>query len=361
MNNKGELPKYSLFVHRNDLFALGNPISNELVTGQLNINNIKYEIGIKFRGHHTRNLPKKSYFIQLFNFERLLGAREFHLNAEFNDPSFIRNKLSLDLFQSFGVLVPMSQHILLYLNDQYEGVYLQLEAVDDLFLKNRGLPSGALYYAINNNANFSLLNPKTNTRKKILTQGYERKLGNYSDNLFLIEFIHKINSTLDNEFQLEICKYLDVDKYLRWLAVAVCTQNIDGFYHNYALYRNSETGLFEILPWDYDATFGRDWNGKIVKYDVLPLEGKNHLTKRLLQFPLFRKQYQEILQELLNTLFTPAYLESLIDTLTESIRPHLIMDSQKQLQQFNAEKQYMITFVKQRSQYIRKQLHSLKN
>ena len=33
--------------------------------------------------------------------------------------------------------------------------------------------------------------------------------------------------------------------------------NNDGFTHNYALYRNSETGLFEIIPWDYDATWGR--------------------------------------------------------------------------------------------------------
>lgn len=48
---------------------------------------------------------------------------------------------------------------------------------------------------------------------------------------------------------------MDADKYLRWLAGIVFTSNYDGFVHNYALYRNHETGLFEVIPWDYDATW----------------------------------------------------------------------------------------------------------
>lgn len=354
-----ELPVYSLYVHPYDLYMLGNPMSDKSTKGQLTINNIKYDIYTKFRGHYTKNLPKRSYFIQLINPRRFSASREFHLNAEFNDPSFIRNKLSLDLFQSFGILAPTSKHIQLFLNDKYAGVYLQLESVDDLFLRKRGLPPGSIFYAVNNNANFSIISPSTKMEKKSLIQGYERKVGTYYEETLLKEFINKINNTPDNEFEMEISKYLNVDKYLRWLAVAVCTQNLDGFYHNYALYRNSETGMFEIMPWDYDATFGRDWDGDIVEHDALPIEGKNTLTKKLLEVPEFRIRYLDLLKELLDTLFTPAYLEPIITSLTNSIRPYLEYREPKQLEQFDGEKDLMITFIKKRGLYLRNHMNSL--
>ena len=80
----------------------------------------------------------------------------------------------------------------------------------------------------------------------------------------------------------KLVKYLDIDKYLRWLAGVVCTQNFDGFIHNYALYRNSETNLFEITPWDYDGTWGRDLHGRKLDHDFVPISGYNTLTGRLL-------------------------------------------------------------------------------
>lgn len=361
MNDSVGLPKYNLFIDRYDLFVLGNPLLlfEQPAQGQLKINELIYEINFNFRGHYTRNLPKRSYYIQLIKPNRYLGAREFHLNAEYNDPSFIRNKLSLDLFQLFEVLAPTSQHIQLYLNGTYEGVYLHIESVDDLFLQKRALPIGPIYYAINNNANFSLISPFTNDGKKSLLLGYESKFGSYTDNQYLFEFINSIHSATSSEFQVDISKHLAVEKYLRWLAVAVCTQNIDGFYHNYALYRNSETCLFEIMPWDYDSTFGRDWHGNNVDYNVLPIEGKNTLTKKLLEVPSFRKKYKMLLEELLDTFFTPHYLEPIIISLTDSIRPYLCLNTLQQLEQFEEEIDLIITFIKERNLYLRNNLHLL--
>ena len=65
-----------------------------------------------------------------------------------------------------------------------------------------------------------------------------------------------INTIPRAEFEEKIIDYINVDQYLRWLAGGVLTQNFDGFVHNYALYQNGDTGLFEVLPWDYDATWG---------------------------------------------------------------------------------------------------------
>ena len=106
--------------------------------------------------------------------ETFSGAREIHLNAEYKDPSLIRNKLSFDFFHDLGVLAPQSQHINLSRNGSHKGVYLQLESVDEFFLKKRGLPMGPIYYAVNNNANFSLM--RDEKMKDSLLSGYQRAL-----------------------------------------------------------------------------------------------------------------------------------------------------------------------------------------
>ena len=65
-----------------------------------------------------------------------------------------------------------------------------------------------------------------------------------------------------------------MDQFILWLVGAICTMNNDGFTHNYALYRNSDTCLFEILPWDYDATWGRKVSGGLMEHTYVPIEGK---------------------------------------------------------------------------------------
>ena len=195
--------------------------------------------------------------------EKFFGARKIHLNAEYRDPSLIRNKLSLDFFQDLGVLSPDSQHINLFRNGEIKGVYLQLESVDDLFLKKRGLPSGPIYYAINNDANFSLSRDADKPKESLLS-GYLQATGKPSDDNFLHHLITMINSTPQTEFLNKISQHLNMDKYILWLIGAICTMNNDGFTHNYALYRNSDTCMFEVVPWDYDATLGSksQWRNK---------------------------------------------------------------------------------------------------
>src|SRR5690606_20726741 len=130
---------------------------------------------------------------------------------------------------------------------------------------------------VNNDANFSLM--RNERMKKDLLSGYDRILGRPEDDQSLAALIKDINTVSFPDFEERISQQLDIEKVLRWLVGAVCTMNNDGFTHNYALYRNSETGLFEVIPWDYDATWGRKVSGGIMHYSYVPPEGNknNHL------------------------------------------------------------------------------------
>ncbi|GIM45196.1 inner spore coat protein H [Collibacillus ludicampi] len=357
------IPSYFLYIHPYDLQELRRDIwCDDPLPARLKVGKNQYIIDIAYRGSHIREFRKKSYNLKFVKPETFQGNREIHLNAEYIDPSMIRNKLSLDFFRDIGTLSPETQHIFLKLNGTPAGIYLQLESVDDLFLKRRGLPQGAIYYAINDNANFSLISPIDDDVKKSLESGYERKCGTEEDDGYLRELIYKINTIPRADFGKEITKYVAVDKYLRWLIGVICTQNFDGFIHNYALYRNNETGLFEMIPWDYDATWGRDCNGKIMEYDYVPIEGYNTLTARILDVSSFRMRYKQLLEEILETQFTVAALEPKVISMYTALRPFVLLDpyKQKDIRKFDTEPEFILKFVADRNRYLRECLANLK-
>jgi len=356
------IPGYSFYIHPRDFKELRSDTwSDDPVSAKLRVGKNKYNVEIVYRGAHTREFPKKSYLVTFIKPAKFFGSREIHLNAEFLDPSMMRYKLSLDFFHSIGILSPESRYALVKLNGVDIGVYLQLESVDDLFLQKRGLPAGPIYYAHNDDANFSLISPFTDDVKDSLELGYKRKCGADSDDSELCELIYKINTVSRADFSNEISKYVAVEKYLYWLAGVVCTQNFDGFIHNYALYRNSETGLFEIIPWDCDGTWGRDCHGEIMEYYYIPVEGYNTLSARILDVPHFRRRYKQVLEEILKTKFTVEALEHKIVSLYTLLRPYVMLDLYKRdsISEFDAEPDYILSFIADRNKYLQDHLSCL--
>ena len=356
------IPEYKLFIHPIDVSELRKDIWREdPVSAKLTINKKKLDIDIAYRGSHIRDFRKKSYHVSFYKPRTYGKAKEVHLNAEYKDPSLLRNKLSFDFFNDIGCLSPKSQFIFLKLNGKNEGIYLEIESVDEFFLANRKLPNGSIFYAVDGDANFSLMSDLDKGVKKSLEFGYELKYGTEDDDYHLQEMIMKINTLTHEEFENEIIKYVNVDKYFRWLAGVVFTQNFDGFVHNYALYRNAETGLVEVIPWDYDATWGRDVNGKVMREDYLRIQGFNTLTARLLNVKKFRHHYQNLLDEILTNKFNVDYMKPKIQDLHDLIKPYILKDPYEadNIHIFDKEPDYICKYIKARREYIKSQLHIL--
>ena len=352
---------YSIYIHPNDYKNLRKDIwSDDYVCGFLREGRNKYLIDISYRGHSIRNHAKKSYSIVFQNPHLVKYAHEIHLNAESKDPSLIRNKLSLDFFSSIDVLSPESQHVLLTINGQYRGIYLQIESLDEYLLRKRNLADGSIFYATDDDANFSLLTVDEEPKTEIL-QGYTPKYDTDNGTLRFSDLLFKINTLTNHEFEEKIPMMMNIDKYLKWLAGVVCTQHFDGFDHNYALYYNSSTKLFEISPWDCDGTWGRNRHGKILNYDVVPIEGYNTLSARLLHIPSFRKTYKKILEDILKNQFTAETQAPIIDGLFTTLKPHLEKEplATSNPSFLDKEKQFILTFIRNRNKHLYKQLNTL--
>jgi spore coat protein H len=362
MNTDDKLETIQLYIHPSNLRELKNDIwCEDPVPAQIKTQQKKLDIDINYRGSHIRNYRKKSYEISFYKPKTYKGAKVLHLNAEYRDPSILRNKLSFDFFSDIGNLSPNSRHVLLALNGKIEGVYLEIESVDEQFIARRKLPDGAVFYAVDGDANFSLMSDLDKEIKKSLDLGYERKYGTPKDDTYLQEFIFKLNTIPRAEFGKEITKYLNVEQYFRWMAGVILTQNYDGFVHNYSLYRNSATGQFEIIPWDYDATWGRDVNGKTMEEDYVPIEGYNTLSARLLDVDHFRKKYKELLCEIMEQQFTLEYLQPKIEGMYQLIRPYVLLDPYKkdQIDLFDAEPSRIYSFIDKRKNYLKSKLYKL--
>jgi spore coat protein H len=353
--------KYEIFINPKWLKKLEDDIwQDEHVPAVLKIGENQYKIGLTYRGNVIRKKKKKSYNIIFQNPYLVDGAHEIHLNAEYEDISLSRNKLSLDFFDRIGVISPHSKHILLYINGFCKGIFLELESFDQHLLKKRNLPEGPIIYATNYFANFSLLSPE-NELKSSLDEGYTIKYGEQKDLSLLEDFIEMINTFPNNEFEKEIGKVLDIDKYLKWLAGVVCTQNFDGFIHNYALYLNTATNLFEITPWDYDGTWGRDLHGRILDYDFIPISGYNTLTGRLLHIHPYKRKYKEILSSVLKNHFCLDTLKPIIEQQFQTIKPFIKTDPYLKMDDkyFDKEIEIILNFIKNRNGYLNDELDSL--
>jgi len=129
MQDDDALSTFEIFIEPTHLKALQSNVWNEEpLPSKLVVDNIAYEIGITYRGDHIRKFRKKSYRIDFGAYNRDFEGREIHLNAEYRDPSLIRNKLSFDFFQTIGSTAPDGKHVFIELNGKPMGVYLQLES-----------------------------------------------------------------------------------------------------------------------------------------------------------------------------------------------------------------------------------------
>ncbi len=317
-------------------------------------------VSVRVRGAHSRKFPKRSLQV---TFRPIPlpdqpppghQVRRIHLNADFIDPTLMRSALSYWLFPLLGVDAPRCRHVALTVSDQFAGLYVGLESVDRDFCLRRGWPPGSIFYAINRNGNFGLLNPFTRSLKEPLEKGYLAL--EKADPTPIRQMLMAINLASPESFPRAVTRWFDVDRYLHWLMVAVFVGNRDGFVHNYALYLEPEERQFRIIPWDYDATWGIDIHGRPARLDRVPPGGWNKLSSRLLATPAFRRQYHQRFRQALDGPLSPDAIHPEIDSLAETLEPWVKRDRRLSSFDFPAEVDRLKRWAEDRRELLLEQL-----
>jgi len=259
-----------------------------------------------------------------------------NINGEHNDPSILRAKICWDILRYIGVSASRANHVTLYINQEYYGVYLNVEHIDEEYIRSRvGDKHGNLYKCLYP-ADLAYIdaNPEKYKIEQNGRRTYDLKTNNeYNDYNDLAELITIINNSPSDQFVCRIKESFNVPDYLKSAAADILTGNWDNYSwlkNNYYLYRNPVTGLFEFIPYDLDNTFGVDWFGiDWANRDIYGWSNPDEerpLYDKIMAVPEFRNLFSYYMDWLMDNYLNPDSLFSRIDRLHDMVRPYVIND-----------------------------------
>jgi len=298
-----------------------------------------HAIGFRLRGNTSRYSAKKSFKISFNTIvagRKYQGVEKMNLNGEHNDPSVCRSGLFWDILRRSGNPGARFNHVQVYINGNYYGLYMNVEHIDEEFVET--------YFGNNNGNLYKCLYPADLTYKgsnpdnyKFVSGGrraYDLKTNQEADDYSdLAEFINILNNTPLNDLPCAIEKVFNVQSYLKAAAIDVLTANWDGYIYNknnFYLYHNSATGLFEYVPYDTDNTFGIDWFG--INWATRNIynwsnTGENRpLYTRLLQIDEYRKDYTFYIKQISNQILKNQAFIGTLDSLRIQLAPYVVTD-----------------------------------
>jgi len=262
-------------------------------------------------GDFGQKNPKPSYSLTLTESVSFLGMktdREWILNGSYIDKTFLRDKLVSDLFSKMDptIYTSKSEYVNLYLNGQYKGLYLLSEKLNE----NR-------------------LNLKTDDRfavifkePEIFSEGGRLYNQKYPDpgledrSKYLFEIKELLFDSTDDDFYEKANQLFDLNNLANWHLLIQLTNNSQGLFSSFYLYRKSKNDKFKITVWDYDGSFGRNWDGSLQTGNIDINE--NILLKRL----NMSEDFQSILKNQWNNMRTSEIIliESLNNVIDSNIQ-----------------------------------------
>lgn len=286
------------------------------------------DVGFRLRGNTSRTADKNSFKISFNTYvsgRDYYGLEKMNINGEHNDPSIIRTKLGWDIASQIGLPASRCNHIRLYVNEEYFGLFANVEHVDEEFVDLRfGSKDGNLYKCLYPaDLHYLGSNPDEYKLEVFGRQVYQLKT-NTSENDYskLAHFIDVLNNTPTNDLACELEQVFNVNQYLKYIIFDILTSNWDGPIfnkNNFYLYENPKNGLVEYIPYDIDNTFGTDWfsvdwpNRNI--YSWSPSSEYRPIYERLMEVPEYKKRYTYYLRNIVMDVFNENNLNPHIDSL----------------------------------------------
>lgn len=302
-----------------------------------------YRVGVRFKGNSSlqntwRNGNLKlSFKLDFDEFEddypqiknqRFYGFKKLSLKNNFDDASFIREKVAADVFANAGLAMSHTAFYTVYVNHGngpvYFGLYTLVEEVDDTVIEtqyNDG--TGNLYKPDGDAATFA-----TGTYDE---SEYEKKTNedeaDFSDVQSLLNIINDESRTTDAvTWRTNLDKVFDTEVFLKYLAINTVIQNWDTYgrmTHNYLMYNNPVSNKLEWIPWDNNEALQ---DGKMGGSHALDFSGLNSsewpIIGNIYQDELYKAKYDDYVQETINDAFNANTMDALYTKYQNLIEPY---------------------------------------
>ena len=278
---------------------------------------------MRVRGDSSREKSKKWLKIKLNKKNQSFAkGKIINLNAESSDPTYMRQYLASLVYNTSGQPSFRTNHVELYLNNNFQGVYLWIETMDKHFLSRNGLdPKGNLYKAKYDGATLSSHDD--------LYKNWEKKSNEKNTEIDdLVKLRNELNSIPDKDYYDWVKSTFDYDNVINSLAVNMLISNSSTYYHNYYLYHDLIKDKWHILPWDMDQTFKPNYidmhyqRGSWAERKSAAMEG-NPLLERAIINEKMLSDIKNRISELQQTVFNLKELGPIVDSLSAIIEPFI--------------------------------------
>jgi len=292
------------------------------------------EASIRLRGTRSHLWDKKGYRLELHKNEPLLGMRnddDWLLFACYLDFTRMRYKLAFNLWRSIlpkdaTAILPETEYIMLYLNGEFQGLYLLSEKMDKKLLGfdqwQNNTNSSLMFQLKQRGSGFRYYDPDL----------WEQDWPNLEDinimDTLLPEIIDFVNNTSDAVFfdpQDGIFTLFNKTNLIDFFLFNYYIYHNDFWDKNYFIVRNSYPSKYYLVPWDHDGCFGRwgwlEWN--VNDTDLDPIRFPNYLYYRLLDNASFLQDCKARWFELRAEIWTDTFLSNLINEVYDEIDAHL--------------------------------------
>ena len=224
-------------------------------------------IGIRSRGTGSRSGVKPGLRVDFNRYttdQTFLGLKSFILRNNTQDPSGMRERLSMELFKRMGMVAEREAHARLFINGVYFGLYTLVESPDNAFLqKYLNESAGNEYeYSFDNASSTPFTFNYLGSDASSYTPSPFKPENNTLDpqGQILERLFWTINNAGDAVWRASMDEFLDMTKFIRHLAIENFLAEEDGITgdygpNNFYFYRFVNTNKFMFLPWDKSNTF----------------------------------------------------------------------------------------------------------
>lgn len=269
------------------------------------------------------------------------GLDKFHLNNCVQDGSHFHEILANELALAAGLPACRCTHALVELNGRKVGLYVLKEGFDKTFLKRHFADaSGTLYdggFLTDINANLEQDSGPDVGRKDL-------------------KALTKACSEGDREKRFaETSKLLDVDRFYTLVALQIITADWDGYArnrNNYRVYFDPKTGQATFLPHGMDQMWQNPGEGIWHGWGGL-------VAQAVLNHPEGKKKALERLKEMCDKHFTTEKMHKRIDELLPRAKEAVGSVSKDWVPGFENEVKWLKERIKQRVEYIKRELPKL--
>jgi hypothetical protein len=306
-------------------------------------------VGVRFKGltsyRRTNDSQKKSFNISLdYRHENqdLMGYKTLNLNNAFDDPSFLREVVYLELIRNH-IPAAKANFVNLEINGESWGLYpniqqLNSDFIEEWFLSNKGTrwradaPRGAKRSKGgkwgDGTAALNYLGPDSAPYKLYYTLKKSNKSDPWED---LITTCEVLENTSLKDLERMLAGYLDIDRTLWFLASEILFTDDDSYVFkgkmDYYLYWEAETG--RLTPIEYDGNNAMDTR----KASWSPFYNSSNanypLLNRLLSVPSLRQRYLAHVRTLMKEVLQPQQASQLIDEYVSMIDSFVKADRKK--------------------------------